>query len=271
MKTELKTSRLTLRPIATSDLVTTHAYASDRENTRYMMFLPNESEAETLDFLTECEAEWESETQTLFEFAVISEGRHIGGVSLTLGSEKAGELGWIIADGYQGRGFASEAASALIGFARTLGVRRLSAHCDAENAASRRVMEKLGMRFVSMCGGRKNRSSAEERRELTYELALPDHVRITAVKAVRHDDLIGKYENPLDDECDVSVGKVFLSYGKRPDALCAEAWRAMEPFVKKLLLGGGDFFDGWMKDPRSAMVSCSDGFRPVSFYVEAVD
>ncbi len=271
MGTKLITSRLTLRPITMSDLETAHAYASDRENTRYMMFLPNESEEETRGFLTKCKAEWESETQKIFEFAVVFEGRHIGGVSLTLGDEKTGELGWIVADGYQGRGFASEAALALIGFARTLGARRLSAHCDAENAASRRVMEKVGMKFVSICGGRKNRSSVEERRELTYELALPDHVRITAVKAVRHDDLIGKYENPLDGECDVSVGDVFLSYGERPDALCAEAWRAMEPFVKKLLLGGGNFFDGWMKNPRAAMVSCSDGFRPVSFYVEASD
>ena len=33
----------------------------------------------------------------------------------------------------------------------------------------------------------------------------------------------------------------------------------------------GDFYDGWMKNPRSAMLSCNDGFRPVSFLVEALD
>ena len=35
--------------------------------------------------------------------------------------------------------------------------------------------------------------------------------------------------------------------------------------------GGGNFYDGWMKDPHSAMISCNDGFRPVSFYIEALE
>lgn len=30
-------------------------------------------------------------------------------------------------------------------------------------------------------------------------------------------------------------------------------------------------WNGWMKNPRSAMLSCNDGFRPVSFLVEALD
>ena len=28
---------------------------------------------------------------------------------------------------------------------------------------------------------------------------------------------------------------------------------------------------GWMKNPMSAMISCNDGFRPFSFYIEAID
>ena len=35
--------------------------------------------------------------------------------------------------------------------------------------------------------------------------------------------------------------------------------------------GGADFYDGWMKNPRSAMLSCNDGFRPVSFLIEALE
>ena len=38
-----------------------------------------------------------------------------------------------------------------------------------------------------------------------------------------------------------------------------------------LAQGGGDFFDGWMRDPYSAMISCNDGFRPVSFLIEALE
>ena len=46
---------------------------------------------------------------------------------------------------------------------------------------------------------------------------------------------------------------------------------SMLPFVEELCRGGGNFFDGWMKNPRSAMISCNDGFRPVSFLIEAVE
>ena len=35
--------------------------------------------------------------------------------------------------------------------------------------------------------------------------------------------------------------------------------------------GTGRLYDGWMKNPASAMLSCNDGFRPVSFLVEALD
>ena len=49
------------------------------------------------------------------------------------------------------------------------------------------------------------------------------------------------------------------------------AWESMSPFVMTLAHGGGDFYDGWMKNPKSAMISCNDGFRPVSFYIEALD
>ena len=38
-----------------------------------------------------------------------------------------------------------------------------------------------------------------------------------------------------------------------------------------LSYGASDFYQGWMKNPRSAMISCNDGFRPVSFYLEVID
>ena len=81
------------------------------------------------------------------------------------------ELGWIIHPGYHRRGFAYEAAHALIGYAsEELGIRRFYAHCDTENTASGRLMEKLGMTLTEEHGGRKNRLSDEERREYQYEM-----------------------------------------------------------------------------------------------------
>lgn len=96
-------------------------------------------------------------------------------------------------------------------------------------------------------------------------------VRITAVRRTEYPDLSEVYENPIEHKCDVEIGDVYVSEeGKRPEGLCASAWESMERFVKELAEGGGNFFDGWMKDPHSAMISCNDGFRPVSFYIEAL-
>jgi len=95
--------------------------------------------------------------------------------------------------------------------------------------------------------------------------------RITAVRKVFHEDLAARYENPIEHTCDIREGDVFISEnGEKPDNLCQSAWESMRPFVKTLAEGGGNFFDGWMKNPHSAMISCNDGFRPVSFYIETI-
>ncbi|MBP5211180.1 MAG: TIGR04076 family protein [Bacteroidales bacterium] len=96
-------------------------------------------------------------------------------------------------------------------------------------------------------------------------------VRITAVKQILHSDLAAKYENPLDHGCDLTVGQVWISEnGECPEGMCHAAWDSMRPFVESLARGEGNFYDGWMKDPMTAMISCSDGFRPMSFYLEVV-
>lgn len=96
--------------------------------------------------------------------------------------------------------------------------------------------------------------------------------KITVMKMARYDDLIEKYENPLEHECDMEIGKVFIANGwQKPEGFCDSAWESISPYVRVLAHGGGDFFDGWMKDKKSAMISCGDGFRPVSFYIEALD
>ena len=94
-------------------------------------------------------------------------------------------------------------------------------------------------------------------------------VKITAVKKVLHGDLVAKYENPIQHACDVVEGMQWISVdGQCPDGLCPEAWKCMREFVEALSRGEGTFFDGWMKNPYSAMISCNDGFRPVSFLIE---
>ncbi|MBQ8797670.1 MAG: TIGR04076 family protein [Oscillospiraceae bacterium] len=97
-------------------------------------------------------------------------------------------------------------------------------------------------------------------------------VRITAIRKTSYPDLMAKYENPIEHACDVQEGQVWYCLdGKKPEGMCDSAWDSMRFFVEELARGGGNFYGGWMKDPHSAMISCNDGFRPVSFYVEVVE
>lgn len=67
-------------------------------------------------------------------------------------------------------------------------------------------------------------------------------------------------------------GDVFVADGwQKPEDFCDSAWDSISPFVLALASGGEDIYDGWMKNPKSAMISCNDGFRPVSFLLEAAE
>ena len=97
-------------------------------------------------------------------------------------------------------------------------------------------------------------------------------VKITVMKVARYDDLVAQYENPIEHACDMVVGQSFIANGwQKPEGFCDSAWDSISPFVMTLAHGGGDFYDGWMKNKTSAMISCNDGFRPVSFLIEALD
>ena len=96
--------------------------------------------------------------------------------------------------------------------------------------------------------------------------------RITVMRMARYDDLIKEYENPIQHACDLREGQVFLANGwARPEGLCLSAWESMSPFVLALSHGGEDLYEGWMKNRKAAMISCNDGFRPVSFLIEALE
>ena len=97
-------------------------------------------------------------------------------------------------------------------------------------------------------------------------------VLITALRQTIYHDLMERYENPIEHTCDVLEGQQWISIdGKRPEGMCPSAWSSMREFVESLARGEGNFYDGWMKNPMSAMISCNDGFRPFSFYLEVID
>ena len=98
------------------------------------------------------------------------------------------------------------------------------------------------------------------------------NVRITVMRKAAYPDLSARYENPIEHACGMEEGQVFVTRGwQKPAGFCDSAWDSLSPFVLALASGGGDFYDGWMKDPHTAMISCNDGFRPVSFLLEAAE
>lgn len=169
---DLFTERMTLTPLGTAFLHSVDEYALDHENTKYMCYLPNSSSEETLDFLKNVESEWDKERPDFYEFAMLYEGRHIGAVSVYF-ENGVGELGWIVNKRYWGNGFAYEAAKAVIQhFTANMGTTHFIAHCDTDNIASYKTMEKLGMVRIGKYGGRKNRAANQESVEYQYELVL---------------------------------------------------------------------------------------------------
>ena len=169
---EIQTKRLLLCPLGLKYLNSTFEYASDIENTKYMKYLPSDAIEETVEFLTGVEKEWQKSAPENYEFAILADGVHIGAICLCLNKDRTeGELGWIINKKYWHKGYAFEAAQALIEyFVGVMKMKHFIAHCDSENIASYGLMEKLGMRRVSCSGGRRNKSSSEERMEYMYEL-----------------------------------------------------------------------------------------------------
>ena len=97
-------------------------------------------------------------------------------------------------------------------------------------------------------------------------------IKITVMRIACYQDLMERNENPIDHACDMQVGQVFIADGwRKPEGFCDSAWETISPFVMTLAHGGQDIYEGWMKNPRSAMLSCNDGFRPVSFYLEVME
>ena len=96
-------------------------------------------------------------------------------------------------------------------------------------------------------------------------------IKITVMKMACYRDLMEQYENPIQHACDMKLGQVFIAEGwQKPEGFCDSAWDSISPFVMTLAYGGENIYDGWMRNPRSAMISCNDGFRPVSFLIEVM-
>jgi len=150
----IETNRLLLRPYVVEDWAHVHAYAAIPEFTRFEVWGPNSVE-DTKRFVGECIASMSEHPILGYQLAVVlrDADRLIGGCTLRRKHVEIQEafLGYAINPDFQCKGYATEAAAALVEFGfNSLRLVRIYAECNAQNVASRRVMEKLGMRMVSV-------------------------------------------------------------------------------------------------------------------------
>jgi RimJ/RimL family protein N-acetyltransferase len=148
----LKIRRLVLRDFVSEDFAGIFSYASDPEVTRFMLYGPRD-ETDTRAYLTRM-LESQRETPRLtWDLAVVesASGLVIGACDLTLENEREADLGYILGRAWWGRGYAAEAASAMVqaGFEQ-LALERIFAMCDVSHNASQRVMEKAGLRRIGV-------------------------------------------------------------------------------------------------------------------------
>jgi ribosomal-protein-alanine N-acetyltransferase len=154
MDVQLETPRLILREFRPDDAGFVLAYQSDP---RYLRYYPGETRTrEDAEAFVDMFLRWQAETpRRRFQLAIVTkrpdgmEDELIGncGVRVLWPADREGEFGCEIAPSHWGNGYSTEAGRAMLRFAfGELGLHRVRAECIAENEASARMLERLGMR-----------------------------------------------------------------------------------------------------------------------------
>jgi RimJ/RimL family protein N-acetyltransferase len=147
----IETSRLRLRPFVSGDLDALFSYQSRDDVTRYLLWgaRTRDEVRHGLELKIAATA-IRSEGDFLAVAAEsVQTGEIVGDIVLGFESEEhlQGEIGYIVHPDHQSLGYATEMARPLLRIAfEDLGLHRVTGQLDARNAASARVLEKLGMR-----------------------------------------------------------------------------------------------------------------------------
>lgn len=147
----IETERLLLRPFAIEDAEAAYAnWCSDEEVTKYLTW-PTHGSISVTEWVI---GDWVSHyaEPNFYQWAIVPKdlGQPIGTISVVEINEKVGsmEVGYCIGRKWWGKGIMTEGFSALLPFFfDEIGVNRISARHDANNPASGRVMQKVGLRY----------------------------------------------------------------------------------------------------------------------------
>ena len=177
--TMIETERLVLRRFRPDDATAFAAYRGKPAVARYQSWDETYSVADAERMIASLAEIHPGEPGEWFQFAVADRttdalvgdcGLHVDG-----GDPGRAEIGYTLAPVHQGRGFATEAVDALVGYAfGTLGIERIQATADERNAPSIRVVEGLGFEAVARVHTTfKGERCVEETYELRRDPATP--------------------------------------------------------------------------------------------------
>jgi ribosomal-protein-alanine N-acetyltransferase len=151
---EIETGRLLLRDYRIEDWERVHIYGAEPIFSKYESWGPNTIEG-TQRFIADMVAQSQTRPRYKFDLAVCLKDSAllIGGCGIRREAPESAiaTLGWAVNPSFQAKGYATEAAMALIRYGFTeLGLSIIVATCDVRNTASFKVMEKLGMKRVGL-------------------------------------------------------------------------------------------------------------------------
>lgn len=143
----LKSERLTIKSLSSSDAEVLFSYRSDPEVARYQSFSPEKVE-EARRFIIENTADFNQE-ECWFQMGIYLEEKLIGDIGIHfIGPENSQcEIGYTLSRSAQGKGYATEAVAAVLIFLFTqLGKHRVTAGLDPRNTSSIKLLERIGFR-----------------------------------------------------------------------------------------------------------------------------
>lgn len=147
------TERLTLRPVTDADVDQMLTYRNDPEVRRWLIRATVDPDTFREKWLEAADDPHDHSCAALVGDQLVGTGMMevvdgMGQDDHPASTKVEGMLGYILDPAHAGHGYATEMAHNLLSLAfDDLGLRRVTAGCYADNTASRRVLEKVGMRL----------------------------------------------------------------------------------------------------------------------------
>lgn len=170
----MQTARLEMRPPVMGDAQAIFdAFARDPRVTKYMDWRPCRQVSEVGEHLAASIAAIAAGKCACWVIRKVDEERLCGRIDLRI-DQREGDVGYVLAASHWGQGIMPEAVRAVLEYATSIGLRRVTGTCDSENRASARVFEKCGFRYVGTAkGGLVRPALSEEPRDSEcYEILL---------------------------------------------------------------------------------------------------